>query len=86
LRDISEESQAKKIKFSSIHDAVRAGDLNTVKILVAQDQSCINQQDNQSFTPVYIAAQFGHVEVVKYLHEQGANINASLTSGQLQGF
>lgn len=48
-----------------------------VKLLVSQgsDKSC---KDKRGYTPLHAAAASGHVDVVKYLLRNGAEVSVSL--------
>lgn len=65
-----------------IHDAAVAGDLTTVKTLLAADPSLLESRDRDGNTPL-ISACFAppsfnpHVAVANYLIDQGANIKAT---------
>jgi len=41
----------------------------------------INIEDENGTTPLYFACEEGHIEVVKYLVKQGANINKRNNDG-----
>eukprot|EP00008_Paramoeba_atlantica_P003048 CAMPEP_0201487896 /NCGR_PEP_ID=MMETSP0151_2-20130828/16220_1 /ASSEMBLY_ACC=CAM_ASM_000257 /TAXON_ID=200890 /ORGANISM="Paramoeba atlantica, Strain 621/1 / CCAP 1560/9" /LENGTH=135 /DNA_ID=CAMNT_0047873065 /DNA_START=44 /DNA_END=451 /DNA_ORIENTATION=+ len=58
--------------------AVRTGDLKGVQNSVEKEGADVNMvsQDTNARTPMHWAADFGHVEVLKYLHAKGGNINA----------
>ncbi len=66
------------------------GDLNEVKKLVAQGnpvnvQDCHTGFDYVCCTPITCAANKNHVDVVKYLHEHGADVNTVDASGHYIG-
>ncbi len=58
-----------------IHQAVKKGDLNAVKALIARGAD-INQRDNGSeSTPLVLAAEYGHHQIIRELVNAGVNIN-----------
>ncbi len=64
--------------------AARAGNLNVIKALFEGDKKfspngLINRNKE---TPVFLAAEYGHLEVVKFFVEKGANIHLTTSSGQ----
>jgi len=59
----------------ALHNAARSGDYTAVKALLSTDSSLINETDDWNQTPLSIAADKGHLEIVKYLVEQGAQLN-----------
>ena len=60
-----------------IHAAASTGNLNIVKILVKKDPSEVNNKKNaHNVTPLMYAAARGEIEVVKYLIDQKADLNA----------
>ena len=62
------------------HSAAQQGKLDELKQHVARDKSIVNKQDSNGWTPLHEGARGGHLEVVRYLVDQGADINA-LTKG-----
>ncbi|MDH4270644.1 MAG: ankyrin repeat domain-containing protein, partial [Candidatus Aminicenantes bacterium] len=58
-----------------IHDAVRSGDLEKVKTLLQRHAEWLNSPDQNQKTPLHLALESGHADIVKYLLEQGAGIN-----------
>jgi len=60
---------------NALHCVCVWGDLDAAKLLVENGIN-IEQQGEGGFTPLKIAADFGHKELVDYLISQGANVNA----------
>ena len=60
----------------SIHDAAGNGDLDTVKKIVEQDPSQVNQDDKYEWRPIFHAGLRRHYDVVKYLIDCGADLAA----------
>ena len=58
-----------------IHDAVRGGDLEKVKVLLQRHAEWLNSPDQNQKTPLHIALESGHAEIAKHLIGQGADIN-----------
>ena len=56
-------------------DAVEAGDLATVKKLIAGGTN-INEKDHGGWTPFLKACEYGHLEIAQELKKAGADINA----------
>ena len=63
------------------HEASAAGDLARVKKLVEQDATLARSYSPDGFPVVALAAFFGNLEIAKYLHAKGADINAPATNG-----
>jgi hypothetical protein len=60
-----------------VTDACRDGDLGEVQRLLGEDPSLINGRDacEYYYTPLMVASERGHVEVVRWLVDQGADVN-----------
>ena len=57
----------------TIHKPAHEGDLKRVKEIIKKDPSQINIQDIRGFTPLQLASGKGHIQVVEYLLERGAD-------------
>ena len=74
-------SSAKSGIRSTLHDAARKGDLSTCKCLIKSTGADVNARDADKEQPLHVAAESGHVEVCKYLIENGAD---GLSEGSLK--
>ena len=61
--------------FYVLHEAVREGDLNKVKDLI-EGGMYVNLKDNHGDTPLERAMFYNHKDIITYLVEHGANVNA----------
>jgi cytohesin len=60
----------------SIHDAAEAGDLASIRQILADDPEKISTRDRLNNVPLHTAAWQGHYAVVEALLEAGADVNA----------
>jgi len=67
---------------SSLHLAARAGLLNVVKTLVEVEGQDINAVDEFDSVPLFYACLAGHMDVVRYLLQQGARCDAKTFVGE----
>jgi ankyrin repeat protein len=44
--------------------------------IMTNDPSWVTKRDSDSQTPLHVAARFNHIEVVKWLLENGADVDA----------
>lgn len=58
-----------------IFTAIRNNDLDSVKEMIKNTRSLIEQKDKNLMTPLSFASYYGKNEIVKYLIEAGANVN-----------
>jgi len=66
---------------ASMHDAVRANDLATVRRLVDANAALANLPDKDGSTPLHLAAAGNYVAIAEYLLEKGAVVDARNADG-----
>jgi ankyrin repeat protein len=64
-----------------LHEAAASGDLPRVKELVEREPALAKSYSPDGFPVLALAAVFGHLEVAKYLHAKGGDLNAVATNG-----
>jgi len=65
-----------------IHHAAYEGDMKKVKEIIDRDPNEINVQDEQGFTPLHLASGKGHIEIVEFLLNHGADIESEIFDGE----
>ena len=64
-----------------IHDAVKNGDVETVKVLLKENPALVNDRDNRGRTPLHLAAAHEQEEIAKLLLAKKADVNAKDKDG-----
>lgn len=64
-----------------IHEAATEGNLEQVKNLLSADNSFLNTVDDRGRTPLHHAAGNNHLDIIRYLLDSGANIEAADSRG-----
>jgi cytohesin len=67
-------------KVRAIDDAVKRGDLETVKALLKNHPDLVSSKDKDGWTPLEFAAMFGHKDMVELLLAKGADVNSKDTA------
>ncbi|XP_041462756.1 transient receptor potential cation channel subfamily A member 1 homolog isoform X2 [Lytechinus variegatus] len=69
-----------KNRVMEVHKAAKSGNLSEIGRILKEDgdsgKDRLNEADKKDRTPLHHASQAGHLNVVKYLIENGADINA----------
>lgn len=60
---------------AEIHDAVRNGDFNKVKLILTSDSNQLNIPDIIGHTPLSLSATYARWEIFQYLLEAGADVH-----------
>jgi FOG: Ankyrin repeat len=63
------------------HDAAGDGDLDALIDIAKEDASALHLEDMNGWQPIHEAARSGYMEVVKFLADQGADVNARTNAG-----
>ncbi len=66
---------------ADIHEAVKTGDLQKVQELIKNDPDLVNLKDISGRTPLHWAARNDHLNIVKFLVNNGADVNAEDNQG-----
>ena len=61
---------------AEIHEAVKKGDINKVKSILAENPDQVNAKANGGWTPLHLAAERGNKDVIELLIAKGAQVNA----------
>jgi len=65
-----------------IHKAAYKGDLKKVKKIIDRKPNQINVQDELDFTPLHLASSKGHIEIVEFLLNHGADMELEIFDGE----
>jgi ankyrin repeat protein len=60
----------------TLFEACAAGELERVERLIASDQAAINTYSSDGWTPLHLAAYFGHARIAELLLAAGADVTA----------
>ncbi|TLZ56557.1 MAG: hypothetical protein E6K12_08890 [Methanobacteriota archaeon] len=63
-----------------LHEAAAIGNARRLKTILGQSRSRVDAANPEGFTPLGLAAFFGHLDAAKVLLEQGADVNVKAPS------
>lgn len=63
------------------HTAAARGDIDSLKEIAVTDKRALHAKDGNGWQPLHEAARGGHIEAVKLLVNNGADINAVTNNG-----
>ena len=66
-----------------IHDAAQAGDLAKVRSLLEADPDLLELKNENGKTPMHFAAESGSVELIRFLLDKGAAVNAKNIASEI---
>lgn len=78
---ISVDTTTSSVSPLSIHQISARGDLNALDALVSINPDVIHEKDKNGWQPIHEAARGGHTEMIKYLLDNGVDINARTNGG-----
>ena len=67
---------------TTVHEAAKFGDLEHLKDVGRTKKEDLFAQDSNGWQPIHEAARAGHLDVVKYLIKEGANVDARTNQGR----
>nr|XP_045603994.1 transient receptor potential cation channel subfamily A member 1 homolog [Procambarus clarkii] len=70
-----------KGKQTALHITSEKGNVETLKLLLELDKSCVNDKDSEKLTPLHVAAKNGHWKACSELVKAGANLEDKDASG-----
>ena len=62
----------------SIFTAAQTNDIKSIRRRISKNKDAVNKTDAYGYTPLFIAAQSDHQEIVKLLLDNGAWVNGSV--------
>ena len=65
-----------------IHDAAKAGDNDEVAAILSMDNRLTRAVDADGWTPLHLAAHYGHADVVETLIANNADVNLRSDDGR----
>lgn len=66
----------------TLHEAAALGDTGRVEAILHIQPERVDEQGSDGFTPLSLAAYFGHLDSAAYLLDQGADVNLQASNAQ----
>lgn len=64
-----------------IHEAIENNDVSQLQRLITEEPTLLELRDGDDYTPLMLSSYRGHGEIVAWLVDQGANIEAHDNEG-----
>jgi len=68
-------SSAVMLQAQDVFEVARKGDLQAMESLCGSTPDILNEANNEGYTPLMLAAYYGHEEMADYLVKNGANLD-----------
>jgi len=59
----------------TMRESIIKNDLDSVRAIIKSDVTAVNTPDESGVLPLHQAVRQGNIDIVKFLVEQGANVN-----------
>ena len=79
---LKEKRQPPDEKKTIFHEAAGDGDLDILVDEYLKDSHSLHEPDSNGWQPIHEAARGGHMEIIEFLVENGADINARTHDGE----
>lgn len=81
IKEIKKDNERIKEGETALHHAVQKGLIDPVKHLVEEKGYDVDEIDSKGYTPLFCAVEKSDLEMIKYLIEKGADVNAYNKNG-----
>ena len=76
LNASKKEDKTPMMEYSTAHEAAKFGDLTYLKEVARSKKKNLFAKDSNGWQPIHEAVRGGHLNVVKFLIKEGANVDA----------
>jgi ankyrin repeat protein len=66
---------------SQVFEAAEEGNLEALEFWISQQDFNVNESDDEGYTTLMIAVNSGHLSIVEFLLENGADVNMADSTG-----
>jgi len=68
------------LKGKTLDELIKNRNLSRIQILIKLNKTLLNQIDSDGYPPLHSAIGYGHIEIVRYLIDEGADLNIATAS------